>query len=119
MHDIDVETGPRQMPSRYLRKRLELLFSLYPPPEGYAVFPESATHGNAQRRRGDFEGSRQPFGGPKNSRPRRTGLLHCGNKGVKIRFSRPFWKREFCCHLEDLVPQAAPIPPWVQSTSLQ
>ena len=38
--DIDVETGPRQMPSRYLRRRLELLFSLYPPPEGYAVFPE-------------------------------------------------------------------------------
>ena len=38
--DIDVETGPRQMPSRYLRKRLELLLSLYPPPEGYAVFPD-------------------------------------------------------------------------------
>src|SRR5579862_3729923 len=38
--DIDVETGPRQMPSRYLRKRLELLLSLYPPPTGYAVFPE-------------------------------------------------------------------------------
>ncbi len=38
--DIDVETGPRQMPSRYLRKRLELLVSLYPPPNGYAVFPE-------------------------------------------------------------------------------
>ncbi|HVN06545.1 MAG TPA: hypothetical protein VMT86_19135 [Bryobacteraceae bacterium] len=38
--DIDVETGPRQMPSRYLRKRLELLLSMYPPPEGYAVFPE-------------------------------------------------------------------------------
>lgn len=38
--DIDVETGPRQMPSRFLRKRLELLLSLYPPPEGYAVFPE-------------------------------------------------------------------------------
>ena len=38
--DIDVDTGPRQMPSRYLRKRLELLYSLYPPPEGYAVFPE-------------------------------------------------------------------------------
>ena len=38
--DIDVDTGPRQMPSRYLRRRLELLFSLYPPPEGYAVFPE-------------------------------------------------------------------------------
>jgi hypothetical protein len=38
--DIDVETGPRQMPSRYLRKRLELLMALYPPPEGYVVFPE-------------------------------------------------------------------------------
>ncbi|MBV9507049.1 MAG: hypothetical protein JO323_18815 [Acidobacteriia bacterium] len=38
--DIDVETGPRQMPSRYLRRRLELLFSLFPPPEGYAVLPE-------------------------------------------------------------------------------
>ncbi len=38
--DIDVETGPRQMPSRYLRKRLELLHSLFPPPDGYAVFPE-------------------------------------------------------------------------------
>ena len=38
--DIDVETGPRQLPSRYLRKRLNLLFSLYPPPEGFAVFPE-------------------------------------------------------------------------------
>jgi hypothetical protein len=38
--DIDVETGPRQMPSRYLRKRLEALVGLYPPPDGYAVFPE-------------------------------------------------------------------------------
>jgi len=38
--DIDVETGPRQLPSRYLRKRLNLLFELYPPPAGYAVFPE-------------------------------------------------------------------------------
>jgi hypothetical protein len=38
--DIDVETGPRQMPSRYLRRRLELLLSLFPPPEGYAVLPE-------------------------------------------------------------------------------
>ena len=38
--DIDVETGPRQMPSRYLRRRIELLMSLYPPPEGYAVLPE-------------------------------------------------------------------------------
>ena len=38
--DIDIETGPRQMPSRYLRRRLELLLSLFPPPEGYAVLPE-------------------------------------------------------------------------------
>lgn len=38
--DIDVETGPRQLPSRYLRKRLNLLKSLYPTPPGYAVFPE-------------------------------------------------------------------------------
>jgi hypothetical protein len=37
--DIEVETGPRQLPSRYLRKRLEALHSLYQPPEGYAVFP--------------------------------------------------------------------------------
>jgi hypothetical protein len=40
--DIDVETGPRQLPSRYLRKRLNLLKSLYAPPPGYAVFPEDA-----------------------------------------------------------------------------
>jgi hypothetical protein len=38
--DIDVETGPRQIASRHLRRRLELLESLYPPPPGYAVFPE-------------------------------------------------------------------------------
>lgn len=38
--DIDVETGPRQLPSRYLRKRLNLMKSLYPPPSRYAVFPE-------------------------------------------------------------------------------
>lgn len=40
--DIDVETGPRQLPSRYLRKRLNLLKTLYPPPSGFAVFPEDA-----------------------------------------------------------------------------
>lgn len=40
--DIDVETGPRQLPSRLLRRRLKLLQSLYAPPEGYAVFPEEA-----------------------------------------------------------------------------
>ncbi|HOL72559.1 MAG TPA: hypothetical protein PLA43_07865 [Bryobacteraceae bacterium] len=38
--DIDVETGPRQIPSRYLRKRLEFLQEVFPPPSGYAVFPE-------------------------------------------------------------------------------
>ena len=38
--DIDVETGPRQMPSRYLRRRLELLIAMFPPPSGYAVLPE-------------------------------------------------------------------------------
>lgn len=38
--DIDVETGPRQLQSRYLRQRLKLLRELYPPPEGYAVLPE-------------------------------------------------------------------------------
>ncbi|MDQ6678910.1 MAG: hypothetical protein M3Z09_16625 [Acidobacteriota bacterium] len=38
--DIDVETGPRQMPSRSVRRRLEALHALYPPPAGHAVFPE-------------------------------------------------------------------------------
>jgi hypothetical protein len=38
--DIDVETGPRQLPSRYLRKRLNILKALYEPPAGFAVFPE-------------------------------------------------------------------------------
>ena len=38
--DIDVETGPRQLPTRCLRRRLELLKGLFPPPEGQAVFPE-------------------------------------------------------------------------------
>ena len=38
--DIDVETGPRQLPSRYLRKRLVLLRSLYVLRRGYPVFPE-------------------------------------------------------------------------------
>jgi hypothetical protein len=38
--DIDVDTGPRQLPSRHLRKRLAALEELFPPPAGYAVFPE-------------------------------------------------------------------------------
>lgn len=40
--DIDVETGPRQLPSRHLRKRLDVLKSVYPAPSGYSVFPEDA-----------------------------------------------------------------------------
>jgi hypothetical protein len=38
--DIDVETGPRQLPSLYIRKRLEMLQAAFPPPEGYMVLPE-------------------------------------------------------------------------------
>src|SRR5580658_969455 len=38
--DIDVDTGPRQLPSRFLRRRLLALEQLFPPPHGYAVFPE-------------------------------------------------------------------------------
>jgi hypothetical protein len=41
--DIDIETGPRQLPSCYLRRRLMALIELFPPPEGYAVFPEGLT----------------------------------------------------------------------------
>lgn len=40
--DIDVEPGPRQLPSHRMRKRLRYLAQLYPPPEGYAVLPEDA-----------------------------------------------------------------------------
>lgn len=38
--DIDVEPGPRQLPSHLLRKRLRLFREIFPPPEGYAVLPE-------------------------------------------------------------------------------
>lgn len=38
--DLDVETGPRQLATRHLRKRLELLERAFPPPKGFAVFPE-------------------------------------------------------------------------------
>ena len=38
--DIDVEAGPRQLASRYIRKRLELLRSAFPLPDGYSLFPE-------------------------------------------------------------------------------
>jgi hypothetical protein len=40
-----VETGPRQLPSRYLRRRLLLLESLYPPPDGYVIFPDQLKDG--------------------------------------------------------------------------
>ncbi|MBK5290953.1 MAG: hypothetical protein JJE04_04560 [Acidobacteriia bacterium] len=38
--DIDVEPGPRQLPSKYLRRRLHTLKQMFPPPAGYALFPE-------------------------------------------------------------------------------
>jgi hypothetical protein len=38
--DIDVDAGPRQLASRHVRRRIELLREACPPPEGYAVFPE-------------------------------------------------------------------------------
>jgi hypothetical protein len=37
--DIDVDPGPRQLGTRYLRPRLELLSEIYPPNHGYLVFP--------------------------------------------------------------------------------
>ena len=38
--DIDVEPNPRQLGSRYLRRRLELLAEIFPPNPGYLLFPE-------------------------------------------------------------------------------
>jgi len=38
--DIDVDAGPRQLPSRFLRKRLLALREYFPPPQGFAVLPE-------------------------------------------------------------------------------
>jgi len=37
--DIDVEPGPRQLASRYLRHRLELLAEFFPPNPGFELFP--------------------------------------------------------------------------------
>lgn len=37
--DIDVEPGPRQLASRSIRRRLEFLQDLCPPPEGMKVLP--------------------------------------------------------------------------------
>ncbi len=41
--DIDVESGPRQLPSKWVRKRLLLLKELLPPPSGFALFPDELT----------------------------------------------------------------------------
>ena len=38
--DIDVEPGPRQLRTSYLRKRLQLFKTMFPPGEDYAIFPE-------------------------------------------------------------------------------
>jgi len=40
--DIDVEPGPRQLASRSIRKRLEFLQDVCPPPEGMKVLPAPA-----------------------------------------------------------------------------
>ena len=39
--DIDVDTGPRQLPSRYLRKRLMALEEMFPPPPATRCFQTS------------------------------------------------------------------------------
>ncbi len=38
--DIDVEPGPRQLASRHLKRRLELLAEIFPPNPGYLLFAE-------------------------------------------------------------------------------
>ena len=38
--DIDVDAGPRQIPSRFLRKRLVQMKKIFPPPTGFVVLPE-------------------------------------------------------------------------------
>ena len=37
--DINVDPGPQQLASRYLRRRLELLAETFPPNPGYLLFP--------------------------------------------------------------------------------
>ena len=53
--DIDVDTGPRQLPSRYLRKRLIALEEFFPPPKGLGCSPINSRPeracGRASRRR--------------------------------------------------------------------
>lgn len=41
--DIDVDSGPRQLPSRSIRRRLEVLREMLAPPSGVALFPEELT----------------------------------------------------------------------------
>ena len=38
--DIDIEVGPKQLPSKHVRKRLLALKEQLPPPDGVALFPE-------------------------------------------------------------------------------
>lgn len=38
--DLELESGPKQLASRYIRKRLLLLKDQLPPPQGVALFPE-------------------------------------------------------------------------------
>lgn len=38
--DIDLDNGPKQLASRYIRLRLQLLRDFLPPPEGVALFPD-------------------------------------------------------------------------------
>jgi hypothetical protein len=49
--DIDVETGPRQLLSRYLRKRLELI-------EGRSRLPRTRCFGRHRGRRGGCRGEK-------------------------------------------------------------
>lgn len=38
--DIDVDSGPRQLPSRAIRKRLDVLRQIVAPPKGVVLYPE-------------------------------------------------------------------------------
>ncbi|MCU0228044.1 MAG: hypothetical protein MUF01_10435 [Bryobacterales bacterium] len=66
--DIDVEPSPRQSPSSEIRRRLELLRGLYPPPDGYCLFPEErdkpreARESRRRARPSDAGKSQQPSG---------------------------------------------------------
>ena len=38
--DIDLDSGPKQLASKHIRTRLQLLKELLPPPDGVALFPD-------------------------------------------------------------------------------